>query len=182
MRNFIKKFRYFISLRAVKITGLVLLVAAQAIPLGAFEGHIVSVTAVIEPSDPPALTDNLAGPKVLVLGVTDFATSTDPVTGTAGNNSADIGSPGVAAPTETPVAQIPTATPDATVTPDPTTSFSTDSVASPTPTAGSSAGDSAAGQPDATVTELEIVNGEGSLTIENSGAFADVTSNPVSSE
>jgi len=51
-----KKFIFGIPLRTIKIVGLILLVAAQAFPLRAFEAHIVSVTAVIVPTttpDPP---------------------------------------------------------------------------------------------------------------------------------
>jgi hypothetical protein len=212
-RNIIKKFKYVVSLRAVKIAGLILLVATQAIPLGAFEGHIVSVTAIIDPPHSSLTSDSGQAHQLLsiksqslednasttadveassttpvVLGVADFATSTDPTidasssdptNGTGGTPDLTVATSSDATSTvqaDSSSGSTDANLSDATTTPEPTITAQPDNPAPSTAADASLAGDSSGGQPDATITKLEITSADSSLVIENSGAFAQGSS------
>lgn len=182
-RKFIKKFKYVISIQAVEIIGLVLVVAAQAYPLGAFEGHIVSVTAVIDPPHPPLLASGLeSGPTMNLLTTAGEKTSADNTAAYAGDELAvappdkevkdDSGASDAAVSPE------PSSAPDETANTDATdknqitgesVNQSTDNLAPPETT----------DQPEILTTKIEVISEASQLIIENSGAFAHAVSEPA---
>ncbi len=173
-----KKFIFGIPWRVIKIVGLVLLVAAQAIPLGAFEGHIVSVTAFI---DPPRVDSPASQGLAVVEGAQIFNEGV--ASSTADLASGAIESNGT---TSEPVIEVvqtdfsdsasTTLSNDATTTSSDTGAGAATTDGQFTPPAETPAVDSAVasgtdGPGEILTTKIEIISEETQLVIENSGAL-----------